>query len=263
MPGSFIFALYMITKAQIKFIQSLRQPDVRRKEGLYMVEGVKMVNELLASNHNIVTVYVVAGVDFPDNVGNNEVVVIEDWELEKISNLTTPNKMLAIAAIPKTSQIPDLHNELVLYLDRISDPGNMGTIIRTAEWFGINHIYASSHSVDFWNPKVVQASMGSVFRINLNILDIGDLLDPVSNIPVYGTLLDGEPITNTKLSSNGIIIVGNESTGISADTQRYITRKLTIPAAASSLSESLNASVATAIVCYEFKRQFAENFNGH
>ncbi len=248
----------MITKAQIKLVQSLRNSSDREREGLYVVEGVKMVEELIHSSHNVERVFATANWKQPDDY-SGDIILIQDWELEKMSSLTTPNKVLALAEIPESINhfADDVSQELILLLDRISDPGNMGTIIRTAEWFGIDRIIASQDSVDFYNSKVVQASMGSIFRMKLNKLPILTTLEKLSNLmPVYGTLFDGEILGSTTLSPEGIIIIGNESHGISEAVKRYINRKITIPDALSSKSESLNASVATAIVCFEFRRQF-------
>lgn len=248
----------MITKAQVKLIQSLRQPQSRKEEGLYLVEGVKLVEEVLLSDHEVVGVFATTDWDSPVDISKLLVHEVEEWELKKISNLTTPNKVLALVRIPDEDAIGDFKNELVLLLDRISDPGNMGTIIRTAEWFGMERVIASDDSVDFWNPKVVQASMGSVFRMKLHSVPIIDFLGLAKGIPVYGTLFNGEDLAKEKLTPNGIIVIGNESHGISSEVQKFITRKLTIPAAETSGSESLNASIATAVVCYEFRKQFPE-----
>lgn len=268
----------MISKAQIQLIRSLRQPEGRAQHGLFVVEGVKMVEELLRSDLEVVNIFAVADWQIPANVQHPATMQssaktvssgpdrmdswdrilqrVEEFELQKISSLTTPNKVLALATIPQIKPIGDLSTQLVLLLDHISDPGNMGTIIRTAEWFGINRVIASDDSVDFYNPKVVQASMGSVFRMALHSVPIIDFLQKAIDIPVYGTLFDGEPLGSQKLTPHGIIIIGNESHGISQQVQAFVTRKLTVPAALTSASESLNASIATAIVCFEFRKQF-------
>lgn len=259
-------------------IRTLRQPEGRAQHGLFVVEGVKMVEELLHSDLEVVNIFAVADWQIPATIQHPAIMQssaktdasgpermnswdrilqrVEEFELQKISSLTTPNKVLALAAIPEIKPLGDISTQLVLLLDHISDPGNMGTIIRTAEWFGINRVIASDDSVDFYNPKVVQASMGSVFRMSLHSVQILDFLQEAGQMPVYGTLFDGEPLGSHKLTPHGIIIIGNESHGISSQVQAYVTRKLTIPEALTSASESLNASIATAIVCYEFRRQF-------
>ncbi len=246
----------MITKAQIKQIQSLKYARDRAEEGLFVVEGVKMVEELLKSSFEIRYLFATKDWEKPADMRIVPLEIIEEWELERISSLTSPNKVLAVVKIPATNLPGNLNDELILLLDQISDPGNMGTIIRTAEWFGISRVVASDDSVDFWNPKVVQASMGSVLRMKLNSASISDFLENNRQFPVYGTLLDGDELDKINLTSSGIIIIGNESHGISKNIQSYITRKITIPAAKTSESESLNASIATAIVCYEFRKQF-------
>lgn len=257
LAGIFYFCC-MISKSQVKLIQSLRQPQLRKEEGLYLVEGVKLVEEVLLSEHEVVTVYATSDWEVPASADIKKIHPVEEWELKKISNLTTPNKVLAVVKIPLEKAMGDLTKDLVLLLDRISDPGNMGTIIRTAEWFGMERVIASDDSVDFWNPKVVQASMGSVFRMKLHSVPIIDFLGLAKGIPVYGTLFNGEELGKEKLTPNGIIVIGNESHGISREVQKFITKKLTIPAAETSESESLNASIATAVVCYEFRKQFPE-----
>lgn len=236
---------------------------------LFVVDGVKMVDELLHSGLEIVEVFATKDwKGFTELPGHNATEVaghantyavreVADWELARLSNLTTPNKVVAVAKIPQQRKPADPQNGLVLMLDKIGDPGNMGTIIRTAEWLGIQHILASNDSVDFYNPKVVQASMGSVFRMQMHFTDILEYLQKSSGFPVYGTLLNGTSIYDAKLSRTGVIVIGNESNGISTQVQEYVTHKITIPAAPGSHAESLNASVATAIICYEFRRQNA------
>lgn len=243
----------MISKAQVKLIHSLRLPKNRESEGLFVVEGVKMVNELLASDLEVVWVYATSEWIEP---GNIEVTRVEDWELQKISSLTTANQVLAVATMPKRVLPSNTTSELILVLDKVSDPGNLGTIIRTAEWFGIDRVIASIDSVDCWNAKVVQASMGSIFRVPVHYVDLISFLSTAGKIPVYGTLFDGETLGDSILSKNGLIIVGNESKGISNEVQKFVTRKLTIKPSTVSASESLNVSMATSIVCYEFRRQF-------
>jgi len=246
----------MISKAQVKQIVSLRQPQGRKEHGLYVVEGVKLAEEVIHSSHEVVSIFATKDWDAPATTDTSKVQLVEDWELVKISNLTTPNKVLCVVRIPPGKSLDGIDNELVVLLDRISDPGNMGTIIRTAEWFGIDRVVASDDSVDFWNPKVVQASMGSVFRMKLNSVSIIDFLGLATGIPVYGTLFNGEDLGGKPLTGNGIIVIGNESHGISKEVQAFITCKITIPAAGGSASESLNASIATAVVFYEFRKQF-------
>lgn len=247
----------MISKADIRLIQSLRNVKARSEERLYCVEGVKMVNELIDSGkHRLVKLFATDEWQIPLGLTSNAVERIHDFELEKISNLTTPNKVLALVALPEEKAIPDLSKELILFLDNISDPGNMGTIIRTAEWFGINRVISSEHSVDYWNTKVIQASMGSIFRMHLHSVESVSFLSNHLELPVYGTVFNGERLGETVLTPNGIIIIGSESHGTSKEVQSFVNKKITIFAEKTSQSESLNAAVAAAIVCYEFRRQF-------
>lgn len=252
----------MLSKNKIKYIHSLKLSKFRDEYQQFIAEGDKLVCDLLLSNYKISDIF--ATKDWIENnpVSNTiSVTEVTENELERISQLSTPNKVLAILDYKKlTESGNDIFNELILMLDEIKDPGNMGTIIRIADWFGISNLICSNHSVEIYNPKVVQSTMGSIARVNVTYTDLKVFLDNVpTNIPIYGTLLDGENIYNQDLSSNGIIIVGNESRGISKEIIPFITKKILIPAYAQnkeSKAESLNASVATAIVCAEFKRKF-------
>jgi TrmH family RNA methyltransferase len=176
--------------------------------------------------------------------------------MQQISNLKTPSPVLAVVEIPaiETATIP--YNELILALDDIQDPGNLGTIIRLAGWFGINHIVCSPFTADAYGPKTVQATMGSLTKINLVYTGLYSFLKTASEkIPIYGTFLEGENIYTTKLSENGIIVMGNEGKGISREIAGLVSRKLLIPAFAHNATESLNVAVATAITCSEFRRR--------
>lgn len=253
----------MISKNQIKLIQSLRLNKFREAEGMFVAEGVKLVDELLKSNFIIRSIFAtrewVLARHIPASRFTVDIQEITEEELSRISVLKTPNQVLAIAALPVEKPLPDISGEWVLVLDRIMDPGNFGTIVRTADWFGISRIVASPGSVDRWNPKVVQASMGSVFRVPVHYLELAGFLSAYhTKIPVYGTLLDGVAPGNIELNPHGIVVIGNESHGISEELKSFISTKITIPAAAnggSGRAESLNASIATAIVCYEIRRQ--------
>ena len=260
MPGFFIF-VPMLSKNTIKHLQSLKQSKFRDEYHEFIAEGDKLVSELLLSNFKIIEIFAVKEwLDIhkiSDNVAITEVTVSE---LERISGLITPNMVLALVEIPQQQSIgTSIFDKLILVLDEIKDPGNLGTIIRIADWFGISDIVCSNYSVDVYNPKVVQATMGSIARVNIQYADLSVFLKNVpKNIPIYGTLLNGENIYNQTLSKNGIIIIGNESKGISNELLPFITNKLYIPSYAENLNnkaESLNASIATAIVCAEFKRR--------
>ena len=242
----------MLSINEIKRIRSLNQKKFRDKLGLFIVEGEKMVSELKNSDFSIESIYL-----------KRE---IGDELMAKISGLHSPSPVLAIAkkrennisieeAISLTS-----NKGLYLILDRIMDPGNMGTIIRVAEWFGIDAIFASPDSVELYNPKVVQATMGSIFRMNFYNIDVVELAKYIKG-NTYGTFLDGENIYNFDLNTGeknpSFIIIGNESEGISKELEKLVTDKLYIPPypADNPGSESLNAAIATAITLAEFRRQ--------
>lgn len=253
----------MISRSQIKLVNSLHLQKFRLSEGLFVAEGVKVVDELLNSSFQILHVFAtkewIAAGHLPQDRYLVDVVEVSEPELERISSLGSPNQVLAVAKIPAVLPVPDIRGEWVLLLDQIRDPGNFGTIIRTADWFGINRIVAAQKSVDVWNLKVVQASMGSVFRMPVHYVDVVKFLERSGkDVPVYGTLLDGEPLGSLDLNPGGIVVIGNESHGISAGVLPFISRRITIPAASRTVdghAESLNASIATAILCYEIRRQ--------
>ncbi len=251
----------MLSKNKIKHLNSLRQNKFRNEFQQFVAEGDKLVSELLSSNFKIIEIFAVKEwLDrhkIPDNIAITEVAVSE---LEKISGLTTPNMVLALIEIPQQQNInTSIFNKLILVLDEIKDPGNLGTIIRIADWFGISNIVCSNHTVDVYNPKVVQATMGSIARVSVQYADISAFLKDVpKDVPIYGTLLNGENIYTQTLSENGVIIIGNESKGISNELIPDIKHKLYIPSFSENpenKAESLNASIATAIVCAEFKRR--------
>ena len=253
----------MLSRSQSKLIASLRIGKYRSEEGLFVVEGVKMVSELLASNFQIKTIFAtqawISGKHLPPDRYLVDIEEINEAELKKISVLTTPNQVLAVVYI-KTHKTPDfLEGEWVLALDQIRDPGNMGTIIRTADWFGISRIVASAGTVDLWNPKVVQSSMGSIFRMPVHYIDLVTYLEEARKLaPVYGAFMEGSSIGGISLGKQGVLVIGSESHGISPATEAQITQKITISSAKADdegRAESLNASLATAILCYEINRQ--------
>jgi RNA methyltransferase, TrmH family len=255
----------MLSKNRIKHINSLQQKKYRELHMEFIVEGEKSVSELLGSNY-VVKELLCTKDWLIQNQGlikdrSTAVNEITSEELARISSLKSPNKVSAIASIPPTSeQNSKMFDDLVLALDNIRDPGNMGTIIRTADWFGIRNIVCSVGCVDAYNPKVVQSTMGSIVRTNIFYLDLKEFLQSSpAEVIVYGCLLDGENIYSTPLKSPAIIIIGNESNGISAELLPFIHSKLRIPdfspvSQTGSRAESLNASLANAIVCYEFRR---------
>jgi RNA methyltransferase, TrmH family len=253
-----------MTKAQIKLIRSLQLKKYREAEGLFVAEGKKLVEELLNSSIQVNEVFIsdYYAISYPEyslphTAYPLALTIVSGEELEKISSLTTPQGILAICRLPAESKSqPDLKKELVLALDDIRDPGNMGTIIRIADWFGIRHIFCTEECADTWNPKVIQASMGSIARITVHNSGITQLLNRAGeSAPVYGALLKGKNIYKERLTSNGILVIGNEARGISLEIQKFITHPLCIPAFNANGPESLNAAAAAAILCSEFRRR--------
>lgn len=235
----------MITRNQIKLIQSLKLKKNREQLGLFVVEGKKMIEELIASDFEVEQIY--HSNEF--EITHEKAIQISSKDLERISFLSSNNNVLALVKI-KESSAKTNPNELTLVLDSISDPGNLGTIIRTADWFGVEQILCSENTVDVYNPKVIQASMGSLFRVAVKYVDLKSELDNFKG-KIYGAYLDGNSIYKEKFD-NGILIIGSESHGISKDLENYVTNKVTIPKYGN--AESLNAAVATAIILSEFKR---------
>jgi TrmH family RNA methyltransferase len=241
----------MLSNAQLKLVKSLHQKKNREQMHLFVAEGKKMVDELLDSRIEVLHVY-----GSGNYFGNKPFTKITDEEMKKISALTSPQNILAVCRIPVENIVhTDLNKELVLVLDDIRDPGNLGTIIRIADWFGIQSIFCTSECVDAYNPKAVQASMGSIARVNLDYKNLRNILQECKEkqIPIYGAKLDGANILNEQLTSSGVLIIGNESTGISAELSTYITNAIKIPSFSAG-AESLNAAMATAILCAEFRR---------
>lgn len=233
----------MISKNELKYIQSLYHKKVREETGLFVAEGVKLVNELLQNNFAVKKIYAVKEWKAPD--ASCLVNIIEPFELEKISKLATPNQVLALVEQKILSQEPVQKNNLTIVLDGIQDPGNLGTIIRIADWFGITQIIASEDTADLYNSKVVQSTMGSIIRVNVWYKNIEQWLS-TANVPVYGALLNGTSIYETTAIHEGILVIGNESKGIRSNLLPYIQHTITIPA--SGKAESLNAAVATGII---------------
>lgn len=240
----------MLSKNQLKGITSLQQKKYRLNHQLFFAEGIKVIQELLASNFELEHLYTTK-MDFPE-VSNEKKSVISETDLNKISALATANTCLAVFKIPKDRTIEE--SGIILALDAVRDPGNLGTILRLCDWFGINQIVCSKDAVDIYNPKVVQATMGSISRVNVSYVDLESFITN-TKLPVFGTFMDGDNIYKTKLPQEGIIIIGNEANGISPELEKIITNRLTIPRFGSlQKTESLNAATATAIVLSEFRR---------
>lgn len=240
----------MITKNQIKLISSLHQKKHRLMHNLFFAEGVKVIQELLDSNFELEHLYITE-VIFED-IETSKKTIISDSDLKKISALATPNNCLAVFRIPTTKPISE--EGLILMLDDIRDPGNLGTIIRLCDWFGINQLICSKETVDVYNPKVVQATMGSISRVAISYIDLNDFIIQ-TKLPVFGTFMDGAIIYKEKLPTEGIIVMGNEANGISKVLENQIKNRLSIPRFGNlQQTESLNVATATAIVLSEFRR---------
>lgn len=240
----------MISKNQIKLISGLHQKKQRFANQLFFAEGIKVIQELLQSNFELEHLFTTQN-DF-EIVEFSKRVSITEQELKKISALSTPNTCLAVFKIPAENPIID--SGLIVALDDIRDPGNLGTILRLCDWFGIQQIICSKETVDIYNPKVVQATMGSITRVNVNYVDLKSFITN-AKLPVFGTFMNGENIYQSVLPQNGIIIMGNEANGISAEIEKMVTSRLTIPRFGTlQKTESLNVATATAIVLSEFKR---------
>jgi len=262
----------MFSKNKIKFLNSLKKTKYREIHKLFFAEGEKLADELLNSGIKITNILATKDWIKTNSLKLNgckaEIDEIAEVELAKISSLSTPNQVLIIAEQPQyTYHLEEISTKLSLLLDDINDPGNLGTIIRIADWFGIQNIFCSESSVNLFNPKVVQSTMGAICRVKVHYVDIPTLINSVKRYPdfnIYGTFLEGSTIYNEPLDEKGFIIMGSESHGISEKTKSLINKKLFIPnfPIGEKSSESLNISVATAIVCSEFRRRSFSIQNG-
>lgn len=247
-----------LSKAKIKFIQSLQQKKYRSEEQKFIVEGEKMIDEVLHQFYfELHTLY--ATKDWVENNSSlaaqykTKTTIITPIELKKISSLSTPNQVLAILEIPKNILAADqVASSLNLVLENMQDPGNMGTIIRIADWFGISTIFCSKGCVDVYNSKVLQASMGSFLRVKIHYTDLENLFTQYPALPVYGAVLGGDNLFESKLQKNGFLLIGNEGNGLSDAIQQFVTKKITIPKIGR--AESLNAAIATGILCAFFSK---------
>lgn len=238
-----------LSKNKIKWIRSLQQKKFREELGLFVVEGEKMVNEILEyCKENIQFLCYTKDSSIPLSSVNFETILVTEEELKSISSLKNPNKSLAVLKIPAKKEIK---TNFRIALDGIQDPGNIGTILRLADWFDVKEIICSKDTVDIYNPKVVQASMGAIFRINVIYCDLANYLSK-ANQPIYGALLEGENIYKKKIEPKGILVLGNEGNGISKPIISLINEPITIPRFGK--AESLNVSVATGILLSEFFR---------
>ena len=268
----------MLSKATIKRIRALEQKKFRRQTGLFVAEGPKVVGDLLAAmpaheifateewlcehqSGNIAT----AGVRSRANIATPAITEVSEDELRRLSFQQHPQQVLATFPIPATlsnGQLSVANHLLSIALDGVQDPGNLGTIIRIADWFGIGTIFCSPNTADAYAPKVVQATMGSLTRVHITYCDLAQLLEKLpADFPVYGTLLDGDDIYTQPLTTGGLIVMGNEGKGLSPEVARRVNRQLLIPSypADRPTADSLNVAMATAIVCAEFRRQEQQN----
>ena len=243
----------MLSKAKIKLINQLAQKKYRQQTGLFIAEGHKTVGDMM---EYFTPEYLYYTSDYKGSTVANESSEVAYEELKKISRLETPQNVLAVFRMPVYEGVSINPDELTLALDGIQDAGNMGTIIRIADWFGINNIFASKNTVDVFNPKVVQATMGALSRVRVHYVDLPLELSKVES-PIYVTALDGENINKSSLTKNGVIVMGNEGNGVSKEVMAIANKKLLIPSYPPErpTSESLNVSVATAIVVSMFRSQ--------
>lgn len=260
----------MLSKNQIKSIHSLEQKKQRQQKGFFLAEGPKVVLELLVTYR----CHVLVGLEDWLSAYQNEldqaksieqIITASDNELKQASLLCHPQSVLAVFYMPQKGQEPwsnelieHINSNLCLMLDEVQDPGNLGTIIRLCDWFGIEHIFCSKGTADCYNPKVVQATMGAISRIQLHYGHLNELIDQLPpETPIYGSLLDGKDIYQEDIINRGLLIMGNEGNGISEELQKKLTHKLFLPTypADRNGSESLNVAIATALICGEFRRR--------
>ncbi|WP_339633506.1 RNA methyltransferase [Bizionia echini] len=239
----------MLSKNKIKLLTSLKQKKYRQQHGLFVAEGIKTIQELL--NSNLVLQQLYTRITF--NLDTSLETLITETDLKKISFLKTPNQALAVFKIPDAKPLPK--TGLILVLDAVRDPGNLGTIIRLCDWFGIYNLVCSEQTVDCFNPKVIQATMGSITRVQINYTDLNDYLSSTS-LPVYGAFMDGNTVYQETLMQEGVLVMGNEANGISQAIEKLVTKRISIPRFGSiQETESLNVATATAILLSEFKRR--------
>lgn len=239
----------MVSKNQIKLINSLQQKKYRKLHHLFIAEGKKVIQELMDAHFSLEFLFVTKENLFDKK---HQAVLISDSELKKISALTTANDCLAVFKIKESNSNSD--SGLEVALDNIKDPGNMGTIIRLCDWFGISKIVCTEETVDIYNPKVVQATMGSLARVTVLYTNLTDYLKN-SDLEIFGTFMDGQNIYKQELPTKGIIVMGNEANGISKEIEKLVTQKISIPRFGNlQQTESLNVATATAIILSEFKR---------
>lgn len=247
----------MLIKADIKLVRSLEQRRVRRTEGLFVAEGPRLVGELLGHFECCKLFATEAWLQAHPSTAARNVVQVDEREMSRLSLMQTPNQVLALLAIPEDNA-PTEPEGLNLVLDNVQDPGNLGTIVRLADWFGVEHIWCSPTTVDIWSPKVVQATMGGLARVHVHYLDLLSFLEKQqSRMPIYGTSLAGDSLWNQELTKNALVVMGNEGNGVSCEVEALCQRKLFIPnyPPSRATTESLNVAMATGIILAEFRRR--------
>lgn len=248
----------MLSKNKIKYIHSLELKKNRKEAQAFLAEGHKLVGDLLEHFPCQLIVATSQWLRSHHNIQADEVIEVTEEELSRASLLKTPQEVLAVFRQPHYTFNPAIAKEqLCLALDDVQDPGNLGTIVRIADWFGIHHIFCSTGTADIYNPKTIQATMGAIARVRLHYCNLPETIGRLHDVPVFGTFLDGKNIYTQELSNHGIIVMGNEGKGISPEMSRLINRRLLIPnfPQGCETSESLNVAVATAITCSEFRRR--------
>lgn len=249
-----------LSKNRIKYIRSLELKKNRKEEKVFLAEGPKLVGDLLGHFPCRFLAATAKWLNVQPSVLADEVLEVSLEELSRASLLKNPQEVLAVFEQPQYQPDRDvISHSLCIALDDVQDPGNLGTIIRLADWFGIEHIFCSPNTVDVYNPKTIQATMGGIARVKVYYTPLPDLIRMLGDIPVYGTFLNGKNMYEQQLSANGLIVMGNEGNGIGEEVGKLINRKLYIPnyPEERQTSESLNVAIATAVVCAEFRRQAA------
>ncbi|TKC03918.1 TrmH family RNA methyltransferase [Pedobacter frigoris] len=245
----------MLSKSQISFIKSLHQKKYRKENGIFIIEGIKSIVEFIQSSYQIHSIYYLAQYQslLPSLPANIKLFEVNNAELDKISTLQTPQGIIALVHIPKSAvlDLNALKGSFSLVLDGIQDPGNLGTIIRTADWFGFKNVICSNNTVEVYNPKTVQATMGSLSRVNTFYLDLQELLSQ-TKLPIFGAVLNGNSMYKTNWGNEGLVILGNEGQGISNEVMNLITNPVTIPRVGG--AESLNVAISAAILCADINR---------
>jgi TrmH family RNA methyltransferase len=246
----------LITKSDVKYIQSLAHKKFREEEGVFVIEGTKMVGELIQEFPDKI-VHLYATQQWVDEVVREKILdskisVIDEMTLGKISQLKSPNQVVAVVKIPTHLAKDNSTSKLTLVLDQIQDPGNLGTIIRTCDWFGVQSIVCSLDTVDAYNPKTVQSAKGSLLRMNIQYADLITYLSSKKGVAIYAAALNGNSIYEIEVKEPSIIIVGNEASGISKEVMVLANQTITIPKIGK--AESLNAGIATAIILSHFTK---------